>query len=422
MNSFSSLWLNWIIAELVITAIAFAIYHVLKAFKRSSSDSFLFLKASFLAAPFLPLIPFPYAGRAWIEVGSNSTIAIQTNNAIVHSQNIPIDLLVKGSFALYAMIAVCGLIRVLISVFKLHIFAKEGIPEKRATHNFLLHPLDIPPATIGHFRPKILLSRSVYEALDAQQFEMVMRHENVHIERRDYVFNLVRAVVQSVLFFSPFVHFMSRYFQREMEISCDELAIAGGGFSAREYGHLLLDLITRAKTRHDLVYSGLFASNSLITMRIKAMKQKTSLSNPLVTYGFVVLTLTLGYFGSVALGVTPTVATTDGRLLDKSSEFALLVEAKMDTPNGIGAVGANVKLNLSYGKTGAIELGEKKLTITLTKNEDSSINVIIGAYDQDGNLIHKSNVPFDREASIKAKLDPSTSGGVFSIGVTVKRT
>ena len=61
------------------------------------------------------------------------------------------------------------------------------------------------------------------------------------------------------------------------------------------------------------------------------------------------------------------------------------------------------------------------MTITLIKKQDNNANVIIEVYGQNGRSIHKSNVPFDLEANIKAKLDPNTSGGVHSIGVSVKQ-
>src|SRR5690606_19147463 len=92
----------------------------------------------------------------------------------------------------------------------------------RATNEIL------PPATFGLIRPIILISSSTLSQVSAAELQMILEHETHHIKRHDYVFNLVKALVQSILVFSPFIHRLTKSYVEEMEVSCDALVVRHG--------------------------------------------------------------------------------------------------------------------------------------------------------------------------------------------------
>ena len=85
------------------------------------------------------------------------------------------------------------------------------------------------PVVIGWFRPVILFPASLLTQLSAEQLDAILAHELAHIRRHDYLVNLFQAVVETVLFYHPGVHWISRRIRVEREHCCDDLAAAIGG-------------------------------------------------------------------------------------------------------------------------------------------------------------------------------------------------
>ncbi|MBD5533874.1 MAG: peptidoglycan DD-metalloendopeptidase family protein [Lachnospiraceae bacterium] len=95
------------------------------------------------------------------------------------------------------------------------------------------------PFTVGIFRPVICLP----EGLLPFQREMVLAHESMHIRRQDNLLKLLAYAVRCVHWFNPFVWLAFRYFEEDMEASCDEAVLRELGYERRkEYAKTLLAL------------------------------------------------------------------------------------------------------------------------------------------------------------------------------------
>jgi len=66
------------------------------------------------------------------------------------------------------------------------------------------------PMLIGWLRPVVLLPLSMLSGFDPQQIELIIAHELGHVRRWDYLANLVQVIVETVLFYHPAVHWISR--------------------------------------------------------------------------------------------------------------------------------------------------------------------------------------------------------------------
>ncbi|WP_119079342.1 M56 family metallopeptidase [Chitinophaga alhagiae] len=83
------------------------------------------------------------------------------------------------------------------------------------------------PVMIGFLRPVILLPAAMVNNLSPEQLEAILLHELAHIKRNDYLLNIFQTIVETILFFNPFVWWISKNIRLEREHCCDDLVIAG---------------------------------------------------------------------------------------------------------------------------------------------------------------------------------------------------
>ena len=69
----------------------------------------------------------------------------------------------------------------------------------------------LPVAAINHLSP--------------HQIEAVLLHELSHIKRFDYLINLITRIIQTILYFNPFVRAFASIIEREREKNCDEIVL-----------------------------------------------------------------------------------------------------------------------------------------------------------------------------------------------------
>lgn len=115
-----------------------------------------------------------------------------------------------------------------------------GIGIKRKVKVFLSEKIDV-PATMDFLKPIILLPVATFNHLTIPQVESVLLHELAHIRRNDYLINIVASVIETVLFFNPFVHLLAQSLKKEREHCCDDLVLRHT-FDPHSYASALLSL------------------------------------------------------------------------------------------------------------------------------------------------------------------------------------
>ncbi|RYE26344.1 MAG: hypothetical protein EOP51_00770 [Sphingobacteriales bacterium] len=78
------------------------------------------------------------------------------------------------------------------------------------------------PATLGFFKPIILLPVASVNNLSTEELEAILIHELAHIKRNDYLLNIIQTVAETILFFSPFAWLISAQIRKEREYCCDD--------------------------------------------------------------------------------------------------------------------------------------------------------------------------------------------------------
>jgi TonB family protein len=102
------------------------------------------------------------------------------------------------------------------------------------------HALGAGPATIGALRPWIVLPAEFERCYDAEERELVLAHERVHVARRDGLVNAVVAAVRCVLWFDPLVHLAAARLREDQELACDAAVLARHPHARRRYASAIL--------------------------------------------------------------------------------------------------------------------------------------------------------------------------------------
>ena len=101
------------------------------------------------------------------------------------------------------------------------------------------------PITWGVIRPVILLPAYVLE-WPAEKYAALVRHEQAHIERRDWLWQTFAECLTAVLWFHPLVWLAAARLRSEAEHGADDRVLRDG-IGASNYAQQLLDIARRLK-------------------------------------------------------------------------------------------------------------------------------------------------------------------------------
>jgi len=98
------------------------------------------------------------------------------------------------------------------------------------------------PTLIGWIKPVVLIPTAVALGFPRQQVELILAHELGHLRRYDHLVNLAQAVIETLLFYHPAVHWISREVRNDREVCCDRLVLRLTKGEPREYAATLASL------------------------------------------------------------------------------------------------------------------------------------------------------------------------------------
>ncbi|WP_412465742.1 M56 family metallopeptidase [Pedobacter sp. KLB.chiD] len=97
------------------------------------------------------------------------------------------------------------------------------------------------PLVIGYLKPVVLFPLALVNQLDNDQVEAILIHELSHIRRNDFLLNLIKTAIETILFYNPFVWMAGKFIHIEREHACDDLVVKITG-KPLNYAHALLKL------------------------------------------------------------------------------------------------------------------------------------------------------------------------------------
>ena len=123
------------------------------------------------------------------------------------------------------------------------------------------------PVVIGYLRPVILVPAGMISSMPPAQVEAILLHELAHIRRRDYLVNLLQAVVEGILFYHPATWWISSVIRTERENSCDDLVVTASG-DVQQYTAALANL---EHARQSVNQAALAATGGSLVKRIRRL-------------------------------------------------------------------------------------------------------------------------------------------------------
>jgi bla regulator protein BlaR1 len=135
------------------------------------------------------------------------------------------------------------------------------------------------PLVIGFIKPVVLFPVAFATQLDLVHVEAILIHELGHIRRNDYLLNIIKTAMETILFFNPFTWLCSNLIQREREHACDDLVVHKT-HTPLTYAHALLQ-IELLKEKETPVFSMAAGGNNQdLYQRIKRITDmKTTYNN-----------------------------------------------------------------------------------------------------------------------------------------------
>lgn len=149
------------------------------------------------------------------------------------------------------------------------------------------------PAVVGVLRPRVVTPADFAERYTPREREVVLAHEQTHLERGDPPVNAAVALLACVNWFNPACHVMARWLRIDQELACDARVIAAHPRARKAYAEAMLKTQLAARP----LPLGCHWSSHPLAQRVRLLSRPSpSRARRLVGAG---LTVALGLAGAI---------------------------------------------------------------------------------------------------------------------------
>ena len=128
------------------------------------------------------------------------------------------------------------------------------------------------PAAAGWSHPRILLPDGLFSRLEVPQLVGILRHELIHVRRRDYLWDRLATLGCSLVFFHPAVWLLRRHLRWDRELVCDEGTVDNSDEFRLEYAGCLMKLAKWQLSGEEIAGPiDLLSSPSLLATRVREL-------------------------------------------------------------------------------------------------------------------------------------------------------
>ncbi len=96
------------------------------------------------------------------------------------------------------------------------------------------------PCSFGWLHNFIIMPSRLKADLSQDELRMIFAHELVHIQRFDFLINLLQKLTLMLFFYNPLMYWCDRQICNDREAICDDATLATGLFSRKSYAQTLL--------------------------------------------------------------------------------------------------------------------------------------------------------------------------------------
>ena len=141
-------------------------------------------------------------------------------------------------------------------------------------------------ATWGFLKPAVILPADADEWPE-DRIEIVLSHEFAHVWRRDWLIQILAAMIRAFHWFNPLVWIVCRRLELECERACDD-AVLRRGFSPTQYAALLLEFAKSFKRKNsEWALTLPMARRTTLDQRFRSLFKGDSNRNSITPYSIV---------------------------------------------------------------------------------------------------------------------------------------
>jgi len=155
------------------------------------------------------------------------------------------------------------------------------------------------PISFGLPKAKIYFPLDAELKWTSREIQMSLAHEIIHVEQNDSFWKFLSLIVQALLFYTPWIYYLHKRLELEMEILCDKKTCHKTKADIQEYGNLLLAMT--CIRQKNFIFNNL--TDSTLKRRFLAMKEKNRNARFLVVIMTVFLFLISSATISLASGI-----------------------------------------------------------------------------------------------------------------------
>lgn len=181
------------------------------------------------------------------------------------------------------------------------------------------------PFTAGFRNPVIVLPSQAIEQCSADETELIIMHESVHISRMDYLLHSIELMVRHLFWMHPLVHLLYRQATVMREMACDQEVMRNSASKADEYARILCQFALKPGAAP--VFKAAMAHEHHLLTRIRQLstlqnpnKQKVTTMKQSITLAAMALLLIAGAMACSDLTQNPD---TDAVVLGMDDEIEL---------------------------------------------------------------------------------------------------
>lgn len=155
------------------------------------------------------------------------------------------------------------------------------------------YPKASSPMVIGFLDPILILPEVRYSS---EEFYFILKHELIHLKRRDVYVKLLLAAVSALHWFNPLVWIMQKEAAVDMELSCDERVTQGTDYETRRaYTETLLSTLHRQCAGKTVLSTQFYGGKKIMKKRFQNILLKTNKKNGVIILACaVILAVSLG--------------------------------------------------------------------------------------------------------------------------------
>lgn len=311
----------------------------------------------FAALIALALLPFSAELSFGAPVSAIPSSVIRTTSIASHVTERAADTSGVWFAAAWGAGVLFCLMRLALSCLRIARIRRTAVPAPHLGERVFTSTLISIPIVAG-FRPVVIVPRDLSETLDRVDLDSIIAHERAHIRRRDIPGNFLQRLLESLLFFNPWIYVIGFQLLKEREAACDDWAVHAVPDPDR-YASCLANMALWNPGAHaPLLTPGAMGSSRMLIGRIaRLLNGRAQMKTNRVVVAaavalFVLLGITFQTHGLAAAGGS--VAATNTKLPAKCwSEPMMLHAVPPDIPDSVAvrypSVVATLKVTVTAG-------------------------------------------------------------------------